>query len=93
VDLASLRADVDHLITAQEAYLREHGHYAESMADLRARFPEQRYSGHVDVRGDKKGFMVTAWNDELAPGLSRCTCYGGPMAFEAGVQPWKVLAT
>lgn len=93
MDLDALRADVDHLITAQEAYLRAHGHYAESMAVLRAHCPDHRYSGQVDVRGEGKGFMVTAWNDALAPGLSRCTCYGGPMAFEAGVQPWKVLTT
>ena len=84
--IEAVRVDVRNLLTSQQAYRHFTGSYATSLAVLTARFPMTFHSAHVETRGDQSGCMVSAWDDALKPGPSRCTVFMGEMATAAGVE-------
>lgn len=89
--IEGITADVRTLMVAQEAYRSTHGHYAPSLEAIMAEWLHTFHAPHVEIRGDASGFVVTARDDSLRPGPSRCTCHVGEMAAVAGVPPGRLV--
>lgn len=91
--IEAVRVDVRNVLSAQEAFRHFTGAYAISLEALTTRQPMTFHCDHVEIHGDESGYMVTAWDDALKPGPSRCTVFMGEMARAAGVEPGRLVTS